>query len=491
MKKLFILGGGTAGWLSALLMNKRYPEVHIELLESEEIGILGAGESTLFSFKSALQELKIDEFDFIKNTKATFKMGSRYDGWNGDSDYHYSTTHWWHPSINPESYGGNHADYHTYLYANGIDTKTRGMSKIALAEKSPYALINGQIEKINDYTFHINAKLTAQYFRKLAEDRGIVRHEGKAIKINGENFIESVEDDKGRTHTFDFIFDCSGFARLIIGKHFNTKWLDYTKSFSVDSAIPFFIPNEGEEIPPYSRSIAMDYGWRFKIPTQDRYGSGYIFDSTLIDVDQAKKELVEKVGHDVEILKHFKFKAGLYEKVWRGNCIAFCLSGGFLEPMTASNITSLVTQMDFIGQKLFTNDETFKEDFNKHTIEMYDTFSRWIFLHYAGQKGGTEFWEKVKRPESTPKGYSSTLEECLVKNNFDTRMMGKDFAIPPDKIISVLQAYNLYAKQAKKRCEGLQLNKIYDRIDKEIVKNTERLLQLAIGHRQFLDNYLE
>jgi len=486
--KVFILGGGTAGWLSALLLNKRYPEVEIELLESEEIGVLGAGESTLFSFRSALEELGIDLFDFMRNTKATFKMGSRYDEWNGDSDYHYSTTHQWHASINPEAFGGNHSDYHTYLFANGIDTKTRGMAKIALAEKSPYIIRNDKLEKINDYTFHINAKLTAQYFRKLAESRGVVRYEGKVTKINGETLIESVEDDKGRKHTFDFIFDCSGFARLIIGKHLQTKWLDYTGSFFVDSAIPFFINNVGEEIPPYSRSAAMNYGWRFKIPTQDRYGSGYIFDSTLIDVEDAKKELVEKVGHDVEILKHFKFKAGLYEKVWQGNCIAFCLSGGFLEPMTASNITSLVSQMDFIGKNLFTKDESFKKQFNKHTIQMYDTFSRWIYLHYTGNRQGTEFWEKIKRKESAPKDYHKIMEDCL--KDFDVDGMSTHFTIPGDKIISVLQAYDLYKKQAQEKCLRLNLNERYEKIDREIVKNTETLLKYSIGHRDFLDNYL-
>lgn len=489
-KRIFILGGGTAGWLTALLIQKRYPEVSIELLESEEIGVLGAGESTLFSFKIALQELGIDEFDFMRNTKATFKMGSRYDEWNGDTDYHYSTTHWWHPSINPEAYGGTHSEYHTYLFANGIDTKTRGMAKIALAEKSPFILRNDKLEKINDYTFHINAKLTAQYFRKIAEERGVVRHEGKAIKINGVNNIESVEDDKGRTHTFDFIFDCSGFARLIIGKHLQTKWIDYTNSFFVDSAIPFFIDNVGQEIPPYSRSSAMDYGWRFKIPTQDRYGSGYIFDSTLIDVEDAKKELIQKVGHDVEILKHFKFKAGVYEKVWQGNCIAFCLAGGFLEPMTASNITSMITQLDFIGNNLFTKDESFKKQFNQKTIHMYDTFARWIFLHYQGKRSGTKFWDKVRSENSAPKDFHNSLNKCLVENGFDVDMMTQYFTIPADKIISVLQSYNMYQEQAKEKCQRLQLNEKYDRIDKEIVKNTETLLKYSIGHREFLTKYL-
>jgi tryptophan halogenase len=364
------------------------------------------------------------------------------------------------------------------------------MAKIALAEKSPYILRNERVEKINDYTFHINAKLTAQYFRKIAEERGIIRYEGKAIKINGNPIVESIEDDKGRKHTFDFVFDCSGFARVIIGKHFDSKWLDYTSSFSVDSAIPFFINNVGQEIPPYSRSSAMDYGWRFKIPTQDRYGSGYIFDSTLIDVEDAKKELVSKVGHDVEILKHFKFKAGLYEKVWQGNCIAFCLSGGFLEPMTASNITSLITQLNYIGKELFTKDESFKQSFNKQTIEMFDTFSRWIFLHYSGKGKETEFWKKVKRKESAPKDYYKILEECVVKNNFDVNMMQQYFTIPPDKIISVFQAYDMYKKEAQEKCLKMNLNEKYARIDESIVKNTENLLKYSISHREFLDNYL-
>jgi len=492
MKKVFIVGGGTAGWLAALMLNKSFPNLQVELIESAEIGILGAGESTLFNFKSELRNLGIDEFDFIRNTKATFKMGSRYDEWNGDSDFHYSTTHPWHGDINCESYGGNIEDYHTYLFANDIDIKTRGMYKIALNNKSPFILRNGKVEKINDFALHINARLTAKYFRQIAESRGVIRHEGKVVEIIGDEIITGIRDNSGRVHTFDFVFDCSGFARLIIGKHYNSKWIDYTKHFKVDSAIPFFINNVGEEIPPYSRSTAMNYGWMFKIPTQDRYGSGYIFDSTKIDAEQAKTELINKVGHDIEILNHFKFKAGHYDEVYKGNCIAFCLSGGFLEPMTASNISSMISQFNILDSNFITNhnDNSLKKKFNEFTKELYAGYSKWIFLHYTSKRTGTEFWDSLKNDESYPIGYKKMMQDHIINGGFNVGDLTKHMFIPSDKIISVFQAYDLYKEQAKQKCMKDNLNEKYKKIDEMIVKNTENLLSYSISHRDFLDNYL-
>ena len=492
MKKILIVGGGTAGWLTALILNRNFPELNVELIESSEIGILGAGESTLFNFRSELIKLGIDEFDFIKKTKGTFKLGSRYDGWNGDSDFHYSTTHPWHGDINCEAYGGNIEDYHTYLFANEIDIKTRGMYKIALNNKSPFILRNGNVEKINDFALHINARLTSQYFRKIGESRGVIRHEGKVVKINGGEIITSVQDDSGRIHSFDFIFDCSGFSRIIIGKHYKSNWIDYNKIFKVDSAIPFFIDNVGQEIPAYSRSTAMDYGWMFKIPTQDRYGSGYIFDSTKIDAEQAKVELINKVGHDVEILNHFKFKAGHYDEVYRGNCIALCLAGGFLEPMTASNISSMISQFTLLCGKFITdaNNPSFRKTFNQYTSELYKSYSKWIFLHYTGKRSGTEFWDSIKEDHSYPYGYKQMMQTHIIDEGFNVSALTDCMSIPPDKIITVFQAYDLYKEQAKAKCIKFNLNEKYKKIDDIIVKNTERLLQYSIGHREFLDNYL-
>ena len=230
----------------------------------------------------------------------------------------------------------------------------------------------------------------------------------------------------------------------------------------------------------------------FKIPTQDRYGSGYIFDSTKIDAEQAKVELINKVGHDVEILNHFKFKAGHYDEVYRGNCIALCLAGGFFEPMTASNISSMLSQFSLLSSRFMTdaNNYSFRKTFNQYTSELYKSYSKWIFLHYTGKRSGTKFWDSIKEDHSYPYGYKQMMQTHIIDEEFNVSALTNYMIVPQDKIISVFQAYDLYKAQAQNKCIKQNLNEKYKKIDDIIVKNTERLLQYSIGHREFLDNYL-
>jgi tryptophan halogenase len=487
-KKIFILGGGTAGWLTALFINKTFPEYQVSLLESEEIGVLGAGESTLMPFFNLLKDLDINENEFIKETNSVFKLGSYYGNWSGDESFHVNATLPGHGMVSPETYGGNMADYFTFCFANNIDIKTRGLTKYLLHNKSPYALINNKVEQIGAYTYQINAQLTARYFRKLAQSRGVIRYEGKATKINGDTIITSIEDDHNRIHKFDFVFDCSGFARLIIGKHHQTPWIDYTQHLPVDSAIPFFLPIE-KEIPSYSSAIAMKHGWMFKLPTRERYGSGYVFDSNRVSSEEAKEEVVKRLGHDIDIIKNIKFRAGAYERAWIGNSIAFCLAGGFLEPMTATNIGGMIFQFEKIKQSgLFNTDVN---DFNQYTKDMNTSFLNLVFMHYMTHRQDTDFWKYLQNKNETyPEQFRLALEKHIVRGRFDIKGLSDVISQPADKIITLFQGNDLYKKQAIEYCAKNRLNERYKMIDAQILKNTDTLILAGIDHRDYLENYI-
>jgi tryptophan halogenase len=488
LMNFFIVGGGTAGWITALHLKKTYPSSKVELIESEEIGVLGAGESTTMPFFNELNYLEIDHKEFIRETKSTFKSIVRFDGWHKDNDYFGSPMYPWIPNITPELYGGNLTEYFTYCLASGIDIKSKGYSKIALSNKAPYALIDNNLVQLGSFTYQINAKLTAAYFRKIALSRGIIRHEGKITKINGKNPIESIEDNKGNTHKFDFVFDCSGFARLIIGKHYETRWIDYTKHLTVDSAIPFFLPMD-KEIPPYSQATAMNHGWMFKVPTQERYGSGYVFDSNRINAEEAKIEVENKLGYEVTLVNNFKFKAGVYEKNWISNCISLGLSSGFLEPMSATNIGTMLNQLNLLNDKINNHTDKDINEFNVFSKKMSEEFMSLVFSHYLNPIRKTDFWNHYADEENYPTLLRKTMNDNFSLGKFDIEKFSQDISQNPNKMLTVFAANGMYRRQAQDFCDKYYLNSKYRKIDMLIESETNRLLNYAIDHRVFLENY--
>ena len=488
--KIFILGGGTAGWLTALFLNKTYPSFKIELIESDEIGVLGAGESTTMPFFNMLNYIGIDHKEFRKETKSTCKSVVRFDNWHSNDGYFVSPMYPWNSKISAETYGGNTTEFFIYCLANGIDIKSKGYSKIALRNKSPFALIDGELNQIGSFTYQINAKLTAAYLRKIAISRGVIRHEGKVTKVNGRYPIESVEDNKGNTHTFDFVFDCSGFARLIIGKHYQTNWIDYSKHLTVDSAIPFFLDMD-DKIPPYSQATAMDYGWMFKVPTQERYGSGYVFDSSKISAEDAKREVELKLGREVNLVNNFKFKAGIYENNWIDNCISLGLASGFLEPMSATNIGGMIFQLEFIRNNVkdFAYNNNHISEFNAYSKNISEGFLSLIFSHYLNPIRKNEFWDHYKDEDNYPKLLTQSTDNFLLNDRFDIYDFAQSINQNPNKMLTVFSAHSLYRKNAQIFCEIFNLNDKYKRIENLIDTETEKLLECAIDHREFLDKY--
>ena len=488
--KIFVLGGGTAGWLTALFLNKTYPSFQIELIESEDIGVLGAGESTTMPFFNMLNYIGIDHTEFRKETRSTCKSAVRFDDWNLNGEFFVSPMYPWNSRISAETYGGDTTEFYIYCLANGIDIKSKSYSKIALQNKSPFALIDGELSQIGGFTYQINAKLTAAYLRKIAIGRGVIRHEGKVTKINGRYPVQSVEDDKGNTHEFDFVFDCSGFARLIVGKHYETKWIDYSKHLTVDSAIPFFLDMD-KEIPPYSQATAMNCGWMFKVPTQDRYGSGYVFDSSKISAEDAKREVETKLGHEVTLVNNFKFKAGVYENNWIDNCISLGLAGGFLEPMSATNIGGMIYQLEFIRDKIkdFAYDSNHISEFNEYSRSVSEGFLSLIFSHYLNPIRENEFWDHYKDTDNYPKLLTESIEKYLSNDRFDIYDFAFSINQNPAKLLTVFSAHDMYKKNAQIFCDIFNLNNKYRQIENMIDIETEKLLSCAIDHREFLEKY--
>lgn len=353
MNRFVIIGGGTAGWLTALTLNKFSPYADVTVVSSKEIGILGAGEGVTPDFNLLMEQLEIPLEGIFSNAKATIKAGIKFINWKGAGDSYT------HPFWN------------------------------------------------NKTALHFDAGLLANHLKSIAIERGVKHIDGIVKTINSKSYnddIESFELTDGTILETDFVFDCSGLHRLIIGKHYNTPWIDYSESLPCSRALPFFIQhNEDVSGNLYTESIAMKNGWIWKIPVQGRYGCGYVFDKRFTTDDEAKAEVREMFG-DVEFPRVFDFSAGCYEKTWVHNCVGIGLSSGFTEPLEATSIwIQILSLWHYIEREpSFARD---REICNLYSADILlaNTFMKdFIHAHYLTKRDDSEFWRTFRTTNVTP-----------------------------------------------------------------------------------------
>lgn len=415
---IVVAGGGTAGWLTALYAQHICPNDTITLIESEDIGILGAGEGSTPQLPWMLYALGISENELIKYANATFKMGISFENWRGDGKKYLHNFQVSDSNLSPYNFtptkntltSGLVDNGQQYAYINAIaNGETMDdislVSKLAYSNKSPFVNDNGKVSFVSNYSYHFDASLLAKFLRMKAEERGVNRIEGKITDIisNVDGSISSIKCDDVEIKS-DFVFDCTGFARLFIGKHFGGKWKSYQDKLKVNTAIPFFLP-KSDTLPPYTKAIAMKYGWMWQIPLQNRWGCGYVFDDNYINVEEAKKEVEEVVGQEIKINKIIPFDAGRYEKPWIKNCIAVGLSSTFTEPIEATSIWMIITQLrNLTSDNIHNIDDDEIDDYNKLIADTGETILDFLQLHYITDRNDTDFWKEYqKRTTLTPK----------------------------------------------------------------------------------------
>ena len=417
MENIVVVGGGTAGWLSALLLNAHHPHKNITVIESDDIGILGAGEGTVPQFINVLDMIGIPISDIIKYADGTIKSAIKFTNWNStDSDDYY-----YHPfGVNQGlNYMSLNTDYfnHTCLTPligmyKGDDFKNNNfIDKISEKYKAPFIQEPNanaqndnpifQYKNLSTFAMHFNARKLADFLKSVALERGIVRVEGIVHNIisNDNGDITTLELDNDSSVECDFVFDCTGLKRLIIGEHFGSKWNSYSDYLPCDTAMPFFIPNNSTDVEPYTEAIAMKYGWVWKIPVQGRYGCGYVFDSDYINLEEAKAEVEERFGCEIEVPRSFNFSAGCYEETWIKNCIAVGLSSGFIEPLEATSIwTSTMSVLDVVVwlDRLESGDQADRDFFNKRVVKRNQEIVNFLCFHYMGNRNDSKFWNNWK-----------------------------------------------------------------------------------------------
>jgi tryptophan halogenase len=416
-RRVVIVGGGTAGWMTAAALAKLLPDqCHVQLIESEAIGIVGVGEATLPHIRAFNERLGIDEADFMASTRATFKLGIEFVNWGriGDSYIHPFGT------FGP---GTGAVDFHQFwlrLSQQGVAVPDLDHFSMActMARMNRFALPSGDSRRLDStfgYAYQFDATLYGPYLRKIAERMGARRTEGRIVAVhrnpdNGD--IASVQLENGERIEGDLFVDCSGFVSLLLGKALGEPFQDWSKWLLADRAVAMPCRTEGP-ITPYTGVIAMPHGWRWRIPLQHRTGNGYVFSSQFVSEDEAASALLDAVeGEKIAEPRVLRFKAGRRERSWVHNCVGVGLASGFLEPLESTSIYLIQAAITALLE-LFPADRISpidRDEFNRVIDLEYDRVRDFLILHYhATERTDTPFWNYV-RTMKIPNSLGEKLE---------------------------------------------------------------------------------
>ena len=404
---IVVVGGGTAGWMTAAALVKLLPgRCTVHLVESEAIGIVGVGEATLPHIRAFNERLGIAEADFMSWTRATFKLGIDFRGWGREGDSYI------HP-FGTFGHGGGDIDFHQYW----LRMRHEGVAVPDLEQFSMGAMIGRlnrfqlpaadprAIDSTFGYAYQFDAMLFAPYLRAIAEKLGARRTEGRVVAVNrnGESGdIESLTMESGETIAGDLFVDCSGFVSLLIGKALGEPFEDWSHWLPNDRAVA--VPCRTETaLTPFTTVTAMKAGWRWTIPLQHRTGNGYVYSSRFIGDDEAREALVAAIeGEPMAEPRLLRFKAGRRERSWVNNCVAVGLASGFLEPLESTSIYLIQQAITYLIE-LFperTISPVDRNEFNRLIDMEYDRIRDFLILHYhATERSGMPFWDYVRTME--------------------------------------------------------------------------------------------
>jgi tryptophan halogenase len=405
LKNIVIVGGGTAGWMAAAAFAKVLgPHYAIRLVESEDIGTVGVGEATVPHLKLFNNLLEIDESEFVRQTRATFKLGIQFNDWGrlGDSYIHGFGTIGHDVGLLP---------FHQYwikarqagkaddigAYSLNTVAAPRGKFMVSATDvpaTSPLANIA--------YAYHFDAGLYAQYLRGYAEQRGVQRTEGKVAQtlLRAENgFVEALVLESGERIEGELFIDCSGFRGLLIEQALHTGYTDFTHWLPCDRAV--VVPSEITGPPtPYTRSTAQAAGWQWRIPLQHRTGNGHVYSSAHISDDEAAATLLGNLdGRALGDPRVLRFTTGMRKKFWNKNVVALGLASGFMEPLESTSIyliqSGIAKFLNLFPQRDFS--ETLIERYNAQSVFEFERIRDFLILHYcATERDDTPFWNDCR-----------------------------------------------------------------------------------------------
>ena len=397
-----IAGGGTAGWMAAAALARAFHgRIHIRLVESEEIGIVGVGEATIPTINTLNQFLGVDENEMMKATQGTFKLGIEFVDWyrKGERYAHQFGAfgrplgvlplyqYWLRRHLAGK--GGSLWDY-------SFNDRAARVNRFARVDR----VLDSPLEGLA-YAFQFDAMLYARYLRGLCERQGVRRTEGRIVSVqqSDDGFLTSVTLQSGEVVAGDLFIDCSGFRGLLIEETLKTGYDDWSDLLPADRAWAVPCRSNGP-LTPYTRATARTNGWQWRIPLQHRTGNGYVFSSRFVDEESVRGELMARLdGEPLADPRVISFVTGRRKTSWIKNCLALGLAAGFMEPLESTSIhlaqSGLTRFLVLFPDKGFNPLEI--AEYNRQTQHEYELIRDFIILHYkATQRDDSTFWNHVR-----------------------------------------------------------------------------------------------
>lgn len=431
---IVIVGGGTAGWLSAAVLNRKLRgSVTIKLVESANIPTVGVGEATVPTLRKTLHDLDIDEQGFMAAADATFKHGILFRDWltGGPSDFYYHTF---------ENFAGEalkFTDLHEAAVAlTGRSTPDVGVSWLDSefrADPSSYAYRSGVQSTLCDrmlgpkapsmlpyqgmvpYAYHLDAARLGEALAAVATARGVERilADVTGWTVDAEGDVEAIILADGTKVAGDLFVDCTGFRALLIGEALQTPFVPYGQFLLCDRAMVVQIPHqEPAKIRPYTTATAAPGGWIWEIDTRSRQGTGYVYSSAFTTDDEALQTLSSHHQIPPSGFRKIEFESGRRSQSWRKNVVAIGLSGGFLEPLESTGIFLIERAAALLASTIPNWRKTgAAETFNSKMAFLYEEIRDFLVLHYnLTRREDSAFWREVQRPERVPESLTQLLE---------------------------------------------------------------------------------
>ena len=393
-----IVGGGTAGWLAALMLRQALPASHkITVVESSKIPTIGVGEGTTAVFRQMLKSFGFDEFEFLRETEATIKFGIRHKDWRRVGHTYDGPIDDPHLVMEP---AGEPPQSYIDIFSCAAGRKladTHLFSYLLDQHKAPYARkVDGSVMAMGPYhhAFHFDQAKAGQWLRK--KSRGVETIDAlvSGVVRDAAGNITTLKTD-GADVSGDFFIDCTGFRRTLISA-MGAKWISYAAQLPVNRAMPFWLEiSEDEELTPFTTAWAQSAGWLWMIPTQKRMGCGYVYSDHHTTPDQAKVEIEKTLGRTIEPRNDIKIDSGRVNKAWIGNCLALGLASSFLEPLEATSIHGTIVQMMVFLSQHLTCTSNDAEKYNAFAALQLDDFKNFINAHYVSERADTPFWRDV------------------------------------------------------------------------------------------------
>jgi hypothetical protein len=412
---IVIVGGGTAGWIASYILLKSQPGLHkITLIESSQIGIVGAGEGST----GLLRDILVGEFfdyrvnidEFMLKTKSTRKYGIRHENWIGDGSSYFA----------PIDVSNSAWILNDYIFKYSLANNRKEKMHVASYLGSLYE--NNEYD--NDFTaFHFDAFKIGNFFKEicLRDNATCIDAIVNDITLNADGDIKSIILDSGQIIHGDFFVDCSGFRRILANK-LNISWISKSKVLPMNTAMPFLLEyKENERIIPETKATALSSGWMWNIPLTTRRGCGYVFDRNFISNDQAKIEIENYLGHSIEPIRFIEFDAGYVSDFWKNNLLILGLASSFVEPLEATSIHNTIAQMIVFVKEFLLKDKATtvtrinQKIYNKRITFLNDITIDFISLHYQGKRNDSDFWKFIKEKNIITDTAKDILEKAKYK----------------------------------------------------------------------------